>query len=354
MDSSALCSCSELRQRIVDLEIQLENERKRVAEATATSAHQAVVIEGLKQDADAEKQVSTSQETSIPQSEQSTVKLESQSLRSGLVSRGVSPIPFLSDSEPFTPTGSRKRDRSQFDSSNNNSDTETWASVKRARLSEDILGPNPGQFDPNAINPVDPINGRPLTVPLARLPLPGVKGADPQCANCGTKQTPMWRRGANLELNCNACALYAKLHNCPRPCNGTPTAPRPRSRPSGGHDRKSGSKSSKPLLIGGPCTACQTQTTPLWRKDPMGRTLCNACGLRRKTNPKEPIRAAAATADSCAECRTQNTPMWRRDATGRLLCNACGLRQKMYRAGRHITFGGDVENAVPSPQPAVA
>lgn len=21
----------------------------------------------------------------------------------------------------------------------------------------------------------------------------------------------MWRRGANLELNCNACALYAKL-----------------------------------------------------------------------------------------------------------------------------------------------
>lgn len=38
------------------------------------------------------------------------------------------------------------------------------------------------------------------------------------CSNCQTTTTPSWRRGGNgRTLLCNACGLYQKLHNKPRP-----------------------------------------------------------------------------------------------------------------------------------------
>lgn len=36
-------------------------------------------------------------------------------------------------------------------------------------------------------------------------------GVKSECANCGANSTPLWRRGLNDELNCNACGLFAKV-----------------------------------------------------------------------------------------------------------------------------------------------
>ncbi|KAF9236173.1 hypothetical protein BU15DRAFT_50472, partial [Melanogaster broomeanus] len=32
-----------------------------------------------------------------------------------------------------------------------------------------------------------------------------------ECSNCGVAHTPLWRRGLNDELNCNACGHFCKL-----------------------------------------------------------------------------------------------------------------------------------------------
>ena len=40
-------------------------------------------------------------------------------------------------------------------------------------------------------------------------------GVKAECSNCGATHTPLWRRGLNDELNCNACGLYCKLVRSP-------------------------------------------------------------------------------------------------------------------------------------------
>ncbi|KAI9360595.1 hypothetical protein BD770DRAFT_384438 [Pilaira anomala] len=90
----------------------------------------------------------------------------------------------------------------------------------------------------------------------------------PICTNCSATTTPLWRRSAEDELLCNACGLYQKLHNAPRPKTLKPH-----------NTRKEAKDDEASQLV---CSNCSTTTTPLWRRDDEGAPLCNACGLYLK------------------------------------------------------------------------
>ncbi|TRY70073.1 hypothetical protein TCAL_02853 [Tigriopus californicus] len=74
-----------------------------------------------------------------------------------------------------------------------------------------------GHYLCNACGLYYKMNGqnRPLIKPKRRLSSARREGTI--CANCKTTNTTLWRRNQNSEPVCNACGLYYKLHNVPRP-----------------------------------------------------------------------------------------------------------------------------------------
>ncbi|KAI8341311.1 hypothetical protein BC941DRAFT_316729, partial [Chlamydoabsidia padenii] len=40
----------------------------------------------------------------------------------------------------------------------------------------------------------------------------------------------------------------------------------------------------------------------------------------------------------CANCRTTTTPLWRRDGDGNTICNACGLYYKLHHVHRPVSM----------------
>ncbi|CAB4410560.1 unnamed protein product [Rhizophagus irregularis] len=44
----------------------------------------------------------------------------------------------------------------------------------------------------------------------------------------------------------------------------------------------------------------------------------------------------------CSNCGTMTTPLWRRDEEGQTLCNACGLYFKLHHERRPLSMKTDV------------
>lgn len=138
------------------------------------------------------------------------------------------------------------------------------------------------------------------------------------CANCKASKTPLWRRGPNGQVLCNACGLYIKARNIHRPLTlkRTPTT---KSVPL---------KNALGSCLGdGRCNGTG------------GSQSCNKCPSFLNNSRRNRAGNGATDADgvkmiSCQNCGTVNTPLWRRDVQGHVICNACGLYNRMHRDGR--------------------
>ncbi|KAK4511628.1 uncharacterized protein ATC70_012844 [Mucor velutinosus] len=142
------------------------------------------------------------------------------------------------------------------------------------------------------------------------------------CSNCGTTTTPLWRRAPNGDTICNACGLYLKARNTLRP-------------PSMKRNFKSKQDQLQEQMTHNTINAAEALagTCP-------GGGQCNGTGGSPSCEgcPAFNQHQVNRHALICANCRTTTTPLWRRDEEGNTICNACGLYYKLHNVHRPVSM----------------
>ncbi|TCD67442.1 hypothetical protein EIP91_012359 [Steccherinum ochraceum] len=113
--------------------------------------------------------------------------------------------------------------------------------------------------------------------------------------------------------------------------------------------------STPPSIEGGPSIAVGNRG-PANRKIASTRRISESTGVRSAMNQRKSTTPETAPGNStqlksedgdqpptvCTNCQTTNTPLWRRDPEGQPLCNACGLFYKLHGVVRPLSLKTDV------------
>lgn len=177
-------------------------------------------------------------------------------------------------------------------------------------------------------------------------------------SNCGTTQTPLWRRAPDGRTICNACGLYLKARNISRPntlkrsphgaaaiqqsalgatfvpADQVPTGTCPgggKCNGTGGADGCNGC----PAFNNRVSKSAQFAVGQGMNAGTSGGGCCGGHGAHAPSptpsaappdTPETPTPSGSGTTVvvACQNCGTTITPLWRRDENGHTICNACG------------------------------